>query len=481
MASKEPSKEVKTAPQQPLSIAESGTRANRMLLILAIALFVLSRYYVFFILHPEITDMGWYFEFAVRFADLGQTPYQGDFKVEYPPLALWTIVLPRELDYFRITDLNDVQRVTLFYHHYGYAFRGLMLLCDVASFIIVLLLVGRRYPRLTGYAALFYTFSTGILCHLIYDRLDTGLLLLIILGLYCYVRSFDQAKRTFAWTAAAYTVLGLSFSYKVIPIICVPFLLLADFQAPRRWSRLFFALSGLAAGIAVPFAIQYWASGPGVFDLFGEHAQREIQLESIYSTLMSMISIFGSPLSVKHAHGAFNLSGDWSHVMTIISKVVLLGFFVVLGLWAVLRWSRYSRQDAYWLACFVPPAAVIISNVLSPQYFVWAFPLMLLLAVELFPFQRAPLWIVGVLVIVLAALTTWIFPYHYICTLLNPYGLVPMDKEGPLPPSPVSYIVLGVRNFLYLGLIVWLGVVMFKRIYSAPASLSTKRGEGVIK
>ncbi len=476
MASKEP----KSAPLQSTSVGPK-TRTNRVLIVLAIALFVISRYYILFILHPEISDMGWYFEFAAKSVDLGQTPYKGDFKVEYPPLALWTIILPRALDHIRITNPQDVQQLTLFYYHYGYAFRGLMFLCDLASFIILLLIVRRRYPRLQGYAAIFYTISTGILSHLLYDRLDAGLLLFIVLAVYCYVRSMDQSKWTFAWTVAAYAVLGLSFSYKVIPIVCVPFLLLADFQAPRRLIRVPCALAALAAGIVVPFAIQYSASGRGVFDLFSEHAEREIQLESIYSTLMSIISLFGSPLSVVHAHGAFNLSGDWSHAMTIISKIILLGFFVILGLWALLRWSRYTRQDAYWLTCYIMPAAVIISNVLSPQYFVWAFPLMLLLAVELFPSKQAPLWILGVLLIVLAGITTWIFPYHYICTLLNPYGLVPITREGPLPPSPVSYIVLGVRNFVYLGVIVWLGVVLFKRIYGVSTVQTLKRSESIIK
>ena len=53
--------------------------------------------------------------------------------------------------------------------------------------------------------------------------------------------------------------------------------------------------------------------------------------------------------------------------------------------------------------------AVIFSNVLSPQYFVWAFPLLLLSAVEIFPAGRVLPWILGALLVAVAATTTWFF------------------------------------------------------------------------
>ena len=37
------------------------------------------------------------------------------------------------------------------------------------------------------------------------------------------------------------------------------------------------------------------------------------------------------------------------------------------------------------MTCFVVPAAVILSAVLSPQYFIWALPLVGIMAMEVLP------------------------------------------------------------------------------------------------
>ncbi len=77
------------------------------------------------------------------------------------------------------------------------------------------------------------------------------------------------------------------------------------------------------------------------------------------------------------------------------------------------------------------PGSVILSNVLSPQYFIWAFPLVLLLAIEIFPEGRVrPLVLAGLLIAV-AVMTTWIFPYNFISQESNPNPLCPYsDKCG---------------------------------------------------
>ena len=107
---------------------------------------------------------------------------------------------------------------------------------------------------------------------------------------------------------------------------------------------------------------------------------------------------------------------------------------------------------------------VILSNVLSPQYFVWAFPLLLLLAVEIMPEGQVRPWLLGALLVAVAVTTTWIFPYNYFCNEANPYALVPMHPNEPLVPSLIVYQILALRNFIYLGVVLWLGVMLFKRI-----------------
>jgi hypothetical protein len=223
----------------------------------------------------------------------------------------------------------------------------------------------------------------------------------------------------------------------------------------------------LAATISVPFLIQWSVTGPSVFDIFQFHAEREIHLESLYSSLMSIASAFGATVFITQSHGAYNLSGDLWHVMKILSTLLLLGFLAGEGLWALLRWSRYTRQDAYRIACYVIPGSVILSNVLSPQYFIWAFPLVLLLAIEIFPEGRVRPLILAGLLIAVAVMTTWLFPYNFFSQEFspNPHALIPMNAVAlRLPPVTTPAVILGLRNFTYLGVALWLGVMLYKRI-----------------
>ena len=202
-----------------------------------------------------------------------------------------------------------------------------------------------------------------------------------------------------------------------------------------------------------------------MFGIFKFHAEREIHLESLYSSLMTIASMFGASVFISHSHGAFNLSGSLSHAMKILSTILLLGFLAVEGIW-----SRFSRRDAYLLSCYVIPGSVILSNVLSPQYFIWAFPLLLLLAVEIFPARHASPWILGALSIAVGAMTIWIFPYNFVSTELNPHALVPMIQNESSPPASIPALILGLRNFAYLGVVIWLGVMLYKRIDQVNAS-----------
>jgi 4-amino-4-deoxy-L-arabinose transferase-like glycosyltransferase len=437
-----------------------------LVILLGIATFCFTRYYILFELEPQVSDLfAPYFQYAAGDVDLHQIPYTADFQIEYPPLAWWAIRAPRLFDDRQITRPRDPAQVMPIFNSYTHAFRGMMFCFDLISFVIVLLVVYKRNPRLVGWAALVYAISTAILGHLLYDRLDMGMLMLLMLWAFCWVKSLNQSGPTIVWTSAAYAMIGLGISFKIIPVISVPFLLLSEFHASRRWARLSFGLIALAVGVCMPFAVQYAISGPGVFALFEHHAEREIQLESLYSTLMMIVSALGGPAAVvSHSHGAFNLSGDLSHAMKILSTVVLFGFLAILGLWSLLRWSRYGRRDAYCLTCYALSGAVILSNVLSPQYFIWAFPLLIILTAEVYPSAKLMPWIIGALLVAVSAMTTWVFPYHYFYTESNPYGLVSFDHLGELAPSSIGYVVLGLRNFTYLAIILWLGVMLYKKL-----------------
>ncbi len=78
---------------------------------------------------------------------IGQTPYTEEFVIPYPPLAYWTTCAPRMFDDRRITSNQDPQ-IGPIYFDYNRGFRGLMFLCDLASFVILLLIACKRRPQM---------------------------------------------------------------------------------------------------------------------------------------------------------------------------------------------------------------------------------------------------------------------------------------------------------------------------------------------
>src|SRR5262249_49751132 len=152
------------------------------------------------------------------------------------------------------------------------------------SFFLWLFIVQRRRPQWIGWAALSYVIVTAGLGHVLYDRLDVGLLMLLLAWAYCWLLAIEAARGSIGWSAGAYLALGLAISYKFVPVIVVPFLLLSQWRLPRRNLLLPVGVGALAVGSGVPFLIQYISSGPGVFGFLTYHAQREIQVESLYST-----------------------------------------------------------------------------------------------------------------------------------------------------------------------------------------------------
>jgi hypothetical protein len=452
------------------------TRPTRVLLAIAVVLFAATRYYILFVLTADPKNkyvqsevVVPYCNYALRAADNRETPYSESFLIEYPPLGWWAIYVPRLLDERQITNLHDSEQVVPVVSSYTYAFRGLMCLLDTVAFWFFTRIALRRRPELAGWAAMFYVVLSALLGFLLFDRLDVGLTFFLMLWAYAWMRSMDNTKKAVLWIAAAYLSIGLGICYKIVPVVCLPFLLLAELFAPRPARRPAMAAIALAAGIGLPFLIQYDISGNGVFQFVKYHSEREIHLESLYSTLMMLTATAGSPVRVSHGHGGFNLTGNSASMMKVLAMSLLIGFPFGMGVWAALRRTRYDRRTAYCFSCYVIIGSVILAHVFSPQYLLWAFPLILLLALEVLPPGQIWPWLFGALLLVVAASTTWIYPCHYFYGNGNFDSLLPPGNTGPLPESPTARIVLGLRNFAYLGIVVWLGVMLYRR-FNLPAA-----------
>ena len=226
--------------------------------------------------------------------------------------------------------------------------------------------------------------------------------------------SLPVARQQRRWTAAAYFVLGLSISYKVVPIVMAPFLLLGEWQEAGR--RLRPALTGagwIALGAGLPFLAHAPTAGWSPFYLFLFHSERPVQAESFWATLLMIASFFGLPIEYSMSHGAHAVTSRWTPWPEIGSGVMTLASFAAAGLWAWRRKERYDRACAYRLACASVGVALLWSKVFSTTYLLWAMPLWLLLAAEVLP-SRATV-MVGLLLAtsVIAAMTIYVCPHHF--------------------------------------------------------------------
>ncbi len=424
----------------------------------ALLLFLITRWFILFDFTPIASDIDVrYYPYVERAIDIGDLPYAGTFQIEYPPVAWWVIAGIRHLSGPAVPASASSGAHAASRDSYTSTFRSVMGVLDLASFFLFGAIVRQRRPRALGLLLMTYTIATALLAHVLYDRLDLGVLVLLLAWAYGWTHaSREDAEPSLAWTAAAYGAIGLGVAYKIIPILALPFLLRAEWRGAGRVRRLTVAAAMLLATIVLPVVAQYHASGPGTLNFLTYQSERGIEIESLFATIMAIVSLFGPSIAVSLSHGGSDLVGTLAPVMKTTSSVALVALLGGLIFWTDARFSTFTRTSAYQRACFAIAGAVILSPVLSPQYFVWALPIVLLLAADLAP-GRA-LTIVAALVVVLSALTTWVFPYHfYYWGQATPHGLVPINMDLALPPSALPFVVVGLRNVVYLAVVVWLG------------------------
>lgn len=316
-----------------------------------------------------------------------------------------------------------------------------------------------------------YTLVTVLLGHVLYDRLDMPLLVLLLAWAYCWQRAYTGERQNEVWQIVAAAALGLGISYKLIPVVMAPLVLLSDVQAIRRggrWRSVVAAWIVLAVVALGPYLAYYRLVGDALFTMFEFHQVRGIEIESLWATAMMAMAPLGWQIHAFRGVGSIDLGGDLEAAMLAAAGWALSGLLTVSAAWALWRGQAFDRATAGRTALWVVAASVILSKVLSAQYMVWALPVMLLLAADVL--KRRGFVAVIAAAIVIAALTTFVFPYNFFSryppesgVVANPWGLMP-DLGWP------ACAALMARNLLYLGCVVALAVgVMRKRNEALPS------------
>lgn len=418
---------------------------------LAFGAFLLSRLFALSFFAPIGSDYGVYIDYAVRGVDGGEVPYR-DISIEYPAAAWWAIALPRYLS--STSHDRDTQYVSWF--------RREMAVFDAAAFALFATLVRRRRPEVLTPALWGYVLATTLLMPVLYDRLDAGLLLVLMLWAWLWTHGEDQGNGNQAWLHLSLAAVGFGIAYKLVPVVMVPFLLLGAWRMRGRWTDMALAGATVAVSAALPFLWQARSAGWGVLGFLKYHAERPLEIESIYATLLMCLAPFGLSIHGSPSFGCWNLDSSLSPGLAAASTWILAAALAGLAGWAWRQGPRYRLLAAYHAAILSVVLAVTLSKALSTQYFLWVIPLLLLLGSEVLPSRRFVL--LTVLLISMAGLTTWIFPYHFFeADPGDPeivYSRWALIRSGDAPPRnlhPIACAVLVARNSLLIGVVCWCG------------------------
>ncbi|HEX4149366.1 MAG TPA: hypothetical protein VHY20_10275, partial [Pirellulales bacterium] len=260
----------------------------------------------------------------------------------------------------------------------------------------------------------------------------------------------------------AYLALGLGVSYKLIPAVIVPLVVIADVRAQRLLKdelRLAVGLLVFAATAIGPFAYYYYTAGAKLWTMFQYHRARGLEIESLWSTLAFALRPFGFKVDAVHDFGSWNIQCRLDRELLAASTATMLIILAVGLVRACWPTRRFTRSDAFRWALLTLVAMVVSAKVLSTQYLLWGLPAAMLLGIERLSYRRFLLLCAGLLVA--AALSTCVFPYLFYAKLPLPSGIV----ENPHPLVPrldwLPCTLLAARNLLLVALLGWLAKAVF--------------------
>jgi hypothetical protein len=365
----------------------------------------------------------------MRIADpiaAGAVAYR-DVPVEYPPIALLPIVLPRVV--VGVTAPGD-----LYTFVFGATALATTLFCGVA----VSWLAARGWSRENALDAmlLFVAMALALTVCIIwrFDILPAALTALTVVAV--------AAGRP-GWAGLA---LGLAVATKLYPGFLVP-VFLAYYAFSGRYRSAAFFLFGLVVTLAAIMAQVYLVAGADAFSFLTYQRDRGTEIESVVGGLaLAADALFGIPARVYFAFGSFEVSSRAVRALAapdFVLQVALTLALAITGLRAALHDRRvFGAVTRGTLINYIVAALLVVilaNKVLSPQYLAWLLPFAALL-----PGPQA------LLLVAASVLTTIEYPILF-------------DALRAIDPFPV--LVVNVRNAMLFVLFVWILVDSERRLH----------------
>ena len=322
----------------------------------------------------------------VKYADamsLGMWPY-AHLAVEYPPLALPLFLLPPHSGTFARYEV-------------WFSLEMIAISAATAAITTVAAMLLWRDQRRTLLTILGFTAAVVACGPLIANRYDIAVAAVIALWVTFLVR------RHYAASAAA---LGIGFALKLTPAMLLPLVFLIGGRRTVVRSLAAFVIA--AALPFAPFALQGFR---GVSYIVTYHAQRPLQIESVFATPYLVAHMFGlTNLTTTSVYGSQNIVASGTSWLASLS-VWAIGASLFVAYWVL--WRRHVlRADpshAPLVALTLVLTLMCFSKVLSPQFLIWTLPLVALVLANGRRGERT----VGILLVASLVLTQVEFPALY--------------------------------------------------------------------
>lgn len=338
--------------------------------VLIIGLFILSRLFIWVYRPMNFSEITYsYMPYAHLWAS-GVKPYLEQW-YEYPPATIPIFYLPH------LIDSNTWG--TSFHIDYGNAYRGLVLLIDIALFAFIWQVLRKTQRKLWQrvMSLVYLIIVTAKAHHFLYDTLDWIFAASMLLAAAAPVVAKNQHfKAFFGW-----------FGYWLgvgIKLINGPLGAIYAFLDIKNWKRTLFWMA-LTAGLVWGLPLILYRSSLQVMLVY--HNQRGLQVDSVGAVISRVINLFTSSEVIQELYKNYEISGPIStHILNILEIIfpLSLGVFVLFS-WYVISRTIQKKQDLLRIHLTFGYILVflVFSKVLSTPFLLWHLPF-----VAVYPFRN---------------------------------------------------------------------------------------------
>jgi len=330
----------------------------------------------------------------------GLIPYR-NFDCEYPPIGLLLFSLP-------VIVTSDI-----------IVFQYLFVLEQLIFELIGLVIIGTLLRRIRAtkeemfFVIFGYIFLLTSVGSTLYSRFDMAVSVQVLSAIYLFL--IDKKK-------SAWILLAVSFMTKPYTIVVAPLFLIAQLREKKSRNRevlknlLVFSCTLLV--IALPFL--YW-SYQGFIHSFFYHAERGIQIETLYSSFVHVLHALGigPDITVKFQYGAFELISPITPFLStlafILTIIALLGAYLAFFKMKIWHEDPDLKTRVFYLyqgGVVSILIFIIFYKVFSSQFLIWTYPLIPLIFIKPELKEKTVLGLFGII----GAATQLIYPYNYVLT-----------------------------------------------------------------